>query len=143
MGHSASQCTAKETGTILVLHILLKELLQLPTIPISLVSKLRNQAPPITIRRILEHYDNFDEDSDDELDKASNSKVAQNMTDEHSAVATSAGTFADIQEQNQKLDNCPHQSPQATQPFIRSTGAKEATTSIRIMLFNCNITYTF
>ena len=96
-----------------------------------------------TIRRILEHYDNFDEDSDDELDKASNSKVAQNMTDEHSAVATSAGTFADIQEQNQKLDNCPHQSPQATQPFIRSTGAKEATTSIRIMLFNCNITYTF
>ena len=49
MGHSSTQCTAKETGTILVLHNLLNELLLLPSIPVSLVSQLRNHAPPITI----------------------------------------------------------------------------------------------
>jgi hypothetical protein len=125
MGHSSTQCTAKETGTILILHNLLKDLLLLPSVPISLVSKLRNQAAPITIQRILEHYDNFDEDSEDELDKASNSKVAQNLSDEQSAVATSAGTTARIEEQNQKSEDysyCPHQSPQPTQPSIASTG---------------------
>jgi hypothetical protein len=87
MGHSSTQCTAKETGTILVLHNLLQELLQLPSIPLSLVSQLRNHAPPITIRRIMDHYDNFDEESEDELDKEATFKVEQNSTEEFSFTA--------------------------------------------------------
>ena len=87
MGHSSTQCTAKETGTILVLHNLLEELLQLPSIPVSLVSQLRNHAPPITIRRIMDHYDNFDEESEDELDKEATFKVEQNSTEEFSFTA--------------------------------------------------------
>ena len=106
MGHSSNQCTAKETGTILVLHNLLQELLLLPSIPLSLVSQLRNHAPPITIRRILDHYDNFDEESEDELDKEATSKVEQNSTDEFLFTApSSSNTMNAREEHNQTAED--------------------------------------
>jgi hypothetical protein len=102
MGHSSNQCTAKETGTILVMHNLLQELLLLPSIPVSLVSQLRNHAPPITIRRIMDHYDNFDEESEDELDKEANARVEQNSSDEFSfTVPTSSNTITGREEVHQ------------------------------------------
>ena len=67
-GHSSAHCHAKETGTILVLYNLLKDLLSLPSVPVSLIALLRNKAPPITIERLSGDYEDFAESSDDELD---------------------------------------------------------------------------
>lgn len=67
-GHSSAHCTAKETGFILVLYNLLKDLLSFPSIPYELVTRLRNKAPTITIERLSGHYEDIDESSDDELD---------------------------------------------------------------------------
>ena len=124
MGHSSNQCTAKETGTILVLHNLLEELLQLPSIPVSLVSQLRNHAPPITIRRIMDHYDNFDEESEDELDKEATSKVEQNSTDEFSFTApTSSYTMNAAEEvQATAADNIYPPTPIVAKPSTTSAG---------------------
>ena len=124
MGHSSTQCTAKETGTILVLHNLLQELLLLPSIPLSLVSQLRNHAPPITIRRIMDHYDNFDEESEDELDTRAATKVDQNSTDEFSFRApTSSNTMTAREEvQLTEHDNIYPQSPPVAKPSTISAG---------------------
>ena len=67
-GHSSAHCHAKETGTILVLYNLLKELLFLERVPVALINLLRNKAPPITIERLSGHYEDIAETSDDELD---------------------------------------------------------------------------
>jgi hypothetical protein len=101
MGYSSSQCTAKETGTILVLH---NQLHDIPTIPVSLVSQLRNHAPPITIRRILDHFENFDEESDDELDKSTTNKASKNLLEELSVAAPSASFNQEEEDQFQKLE---------------------------------------
>ena len=125
MGHSSSQCTAKETGTILVLHNLLQELLLLPSIPLTLVSLLRNHAPPITIQRILDHYDNFDEESEDELDKeATSSKVEQNSTDEFSFIAPTSSNIMNAREEHNHSaeDNLYPQSPLVAKPNTSSAG---------------------
>ena len=124
MGHSSTQCTAKETGTILVLHNLLQELLQLPSIPVSLVSQLRNHAPPITIRRIMDHYDNFDEESEDELDKEATSKVEQNSTDEFSFTAPTYSYAMNAAEEVQPTadDIIYPQSPIVAKPSTTSAG---------------------
>ena len=124
MGQNSTQCTAKETGTILELHNLLQELLLLPIILLSLVSQLRNHAPPITIQRILDHYDNFDEESEDELDKEATSKVEQNNTDESSFTApTSSNTMIAREEHNQTAeDNIYPQSPLVAKPSTTSAG---------------------
>ena len=124
MGHSSSQCTAKETGTILVLHNLLHDIIILPTIPVSLVSQLRNHAPPITIRRIIEHYDNFDEESDDDLDKVTTNKSSNNLREEQSVAALSASFDQEVEEdQIQKLEAATYpQSPQAVVTSTTSAG---------------------
>ena len=124
MGHSSSQCTAKETGTILVLHNLLHDIIILPTIPVSLVSQLRNHAPPITIRRIIEHYDNFDEESDDDLDKVTTFKSSNNLREEPSVAALSASFDQEVEEdQIQKLEAATYpQSPQAVVTSTTSAG---------------------
>ena len=124
MGHSSSQCTAKETGTILVLHNLLHDIIILPTIPVSLVSQLRNHAPPITIRRIIEHYDNFDEESDDDLDKVTTNKSSNNLREEPSVAALSASFDQEVEEdQIQKLEAATYpQSPQAVVTSTTSAG---------------------
>ena len=67
-GHSSAHCHAKETGIILVLYNLLKELLFLERVPVALINLLRNKAPPITIERLSGHYEDIAETSDDELD---------------------------------------------------------------------------
>ena len=124
MGHSSTQCTAKETGTILVLHNLLNELLLLPSIPVSLVSQLRNHAPPITIRRLLDHYENFDEESDDELDKESTSKAVQNSTDDSYFKAPTSNIFDGIEENNETAEvNTYPQSPLVAVPSTKSAGS--------------------
>ena len=124
MGHSSTQCTAKETGTILVLHNLLNELLLLPSIPVSLVSQLRNHAPPITIRRLLDHYENFDEESEDELDKESTSKAVQNSTDDSYFKAPTSNIFDAIEENNETAEvNTYPQSPLVAVPSTKSAGS--------------------
>ena len=124
MGHSSSQCTAKETGTILVLHNLLHDIIILPTIPVSLVSQLRNHAPPITIRWIIEHYDNFDEESDDDLDKVTTNKSSNNLREEPSVAALSASFDQEVEEdQIQNLEAATYpQSPQAVVTSTTSAG---------------------
>ena len=124
MGHSSSQCTAKETGTILVIHNLLHDIIILPTIPVSLVSQLRNHAPPITIRRIIEHYDNFDEESDDDLDKVTTFKSSNNLREEPSVAALSASFDQEVEEdQIQQLEAATYpQSPQAVVTSTTSAG---------------------
>ena len=124
MGHSSSQCTAKETGTILVLHNLLHDIIILPTIPVSLVSQLWNHAPPITIRRIIEHYDNFDEESDDDLDKVTTFKSSNNLREEPSVAALSASFDQEVEEdQIHKLEAATYpQSPQAVVTSTTSAG---------------------
>jgi len=124
MGHSSNQCTAKETGTILVMHNLLQELLLLPSIPVSLVSQLRNHAPPITIRRIMDHYDNFDEESEDELDKEATTKLEQNSSDEFSfTVPTSSNTITAREEVQPTADDIVYpQSPPVAKPSTTSSG---------------------
>jgi hypothetical protein len=67
-GHSSAHCHAKETGIILVLYNLLKDLLFLERVPVALINLLRNKAPPITIERLSGHYEDIAETSDDELD---------------------------------------------------------------------------
>ena len=67
-GHSSAHCHAKETGIILVLYNLLKELLFLERVPVALINLLRNKAPPITIERLSGHYEDIAETSDDDLD---------------------------------------------------------------------------
>ena len=112
MGHSSSQCTAKETGTILVLHNLLHDIFILPTIPVSLVSQLRNHAPPITIRRLVDHYDNFDEESDDDLDKSTTNKASKNLLVEQSVAAPTASFDMEEEEQFQRSETTDYpQSP--------------------------------
>jgi hypothetical protein len=112
MGHSSSQCTAKETGTILILHNLLHEILILPTIPVSLVSQLRNHAPPITIQRLVGHYDNFDEESDDDLDKSTTNKASKNLVIEQSVGAPTASFDMEEAEQFQRSETTDYpQSP--------------------------------
>ena len=126
MGHSSNQCTAKETGTILVLHNLLQEILLLPSIPLSLVAQLRNHAPPISIRRIMDHYDNFDEESEDELDKEATTKVEQNSSGEFSfTAATSSNTMTFGEEVQPTADDnsvYPQSPPVANKPSITSAG---------------------
>jgi hypothetical protein len=124
MGHSSSQCTAKETGTILVIHNLLHDIIILPTIPVSLVSQLRNHAPPITIRRIIEHYDNFDEESDDDLDKVTTNKSSNNLREEPSVAALSASFDQEVEEDLiQDLEAATYpQSPQAVVTSTTSAG---------------------
>ena len=135
MGHSSTQCTAKETGTILVLHNLLNELLLLPSIPVSLVSQLRNHAPPITIRRLLDHYENFDEESEDELDKESTSKAVQNSTDDSYFKAPTSNIFDAIEENNETAEvNTYPQSPLVAVPSTKSAGSM--TTSNTLIQLN-------
>ena len=67
-GHSSAHCHAKETGIILVLYNLLKDLLCLERVPVALINLLRNKAPPITIERLSGHYEDIAESSEDELD---------------------------------------------------------------------------
>ena len=67
-GHSSAHCHAKETGIILVLYNLLKELLFLERVPVALINLLQNKAPPITIERLSGHYEDIAEISDDDLD---------------------------------------------------------------------------
>ena len=124
MGHSSSQCTAKETGTILVIHNLLHDIIILPTIPVSLVSQLRNHAPPITIRRIIEHYDNFDEESDDDLDKVTTNKSSNNLREEPSVAALSASFDQEVEEDLiQDLEAATYpRSPQAVVTSTTSAG---------------------
>ncbi len=125
MGHSSSQCTAKETGTILVIHNLLHDIIILPTIPVSLVSQLRNHAPPITIRRIIEHYDNFDEESDDDLDKVTTNKSSNNLREEPSVAALSASFDQEVEEeliQDLEAATTYPQSPQAVVTSTTSAG---------------------
>ena len=124
MGHSSSQCTAKETGTILLIHNLLHDIIILPTIPVSLVSQLRNHAPPITIRRIIEHYDNFDEESDDDLDKVTTNKSSNNLREEPSVAALSASFDQEVEEDLiQDLEAATYpQSPQAVVTSTTSAG---------------------
>ena len=123
MGHSSSQCTAKETGSILILYNLLPDILILPTIPVSLVSQLRNHAPPITIRRLVDHYDNFDEESDDELDKSTTNKASKNLIEERSVAAPSASFNQEEEDQFQKLEASDYpQSPQAAVTSKTSAG---------------------
>ena len=116
MGYSSSQCTAKETGTILVLH---NQLHDIPTIPVSLVSQLRNHATPITIRRIIEHYDNFDEETDDDLDKVTSNKASNNLLEEQSVAVLSACFDQEVQDQFQKLEASDY--PQFPQAAVTST----------------------
>ena len=126
MGHSSSQCTAKETGTILVLHNLLHDIIILPTIPVSLVSQLRNHAPPITIRRIIEHYDNFDEESDDDLDKVTTNKSSNNLREEQSVAALSASFDQEVEEdQIQNLEAATY--PQSLQAVVTSSTTSAGT----------------
>ena len=120
MGHSSSQCTAKKTRTILVLH---NQLHDIPTIPVSLVSQLQNHAPPITIRRILDHFKNFDEESDDELDKSTTNKASKNLIEERSVAAPSASFNQEEEDQFQKLEASDYpQSPQAAVTSKTSAG---------------------
>ena len=67
-GHSSAHCHAKETGIILALYNLLKELLFLERIPVALINLLRNKAPPTTIERLSCHYEDIAESSDDKFD---------------------------------------------------------------------------
>ena len=75
-GHSSAHCHAKETGIILVLYNLLKELLFLERVPVALINLLRNKDPPITIERLSGHYEDIAESSDDELDADDKSSIS-------------------------------------------------------------------
>ena len=94
-------------------------IITLPTIPVSLVSQLRNHAPPITIRRIIEHYDNFDEETDDDLDKVTSNKASNNLLEEQSVAVLSACFDQEVQDQFQKLEASDY--PQFPQAAVTST----------------------
>ena len=128
MGHSSSQCTAKETGSILILYNLLPDILILPTIPVSLVSQLRNHAPPITIRRLVDHYDNFDEESDDELDKSTTNKASKNLLLEQSVAAPTASGDMEEVEQFQTSESTDYpQTPKGVVTTKTNAGKHELT----------------
>ena len=70
----------------------------------------------------MDHYDNFDEESEDELDKEATSKVEQNSTDEFSFTApTSSQTMnATAEVQPTADDNIYPQSPLVAKPSTTS-----------------------
>ena len=80
----------------------------------SLVSQLRNHAPLITIRRILDHFENFDEESDDELDKSTTNKASKNFLEEQLVAAPSASFNQEEEDQFQKLEASDYPSAIAT-----------------------------
>ena len=114
-GHSSSHCTAKETGIILVLFNLLKDLLSLPNVPIELLNRLRNKAPPLTIERLAGHYEDIAESSDDELDEVE--KIPQASTTNPAEVNHSLTTNYDPLEVPKVLV-----APTTPVPTYNSTG---------------------
>ena len=92
MGYSSSQCTAKETGTILVLHS------NHPSVVGVIV------AESCTSNNYPENLKNFDEESDDELDKSTTNKASKNLLEERSVAAPSASFNQEEEDQFQKLE---------------------------------------
>jgi hypothetical protein len=72
----------------------------------------------------MDHYDNFDEESEDVLDKEATTKVEQNSTDEFSFTAhTSSNTLTAREEvQSTTHDNIYPQSPPVAKPSTTSAG---------------------
>ena len=72
----------------------------------------------------MDHYDNFDEESEDVLDKEATTKVEQNSTDEFSFTAHTFSNTLTAREEVQSTthDNIYPQSPPVAKPSTTSAG---------------------